>query len=245
MTKIKSLHKWDLTPDEAVELQKEMAHMVVREDDFATPVKSVAGIDLGYDIEKNISRAVIAVLSFPDLELIETQDAAIPTPFPYIPGLLSFREIPVLIEAVAKLTNVPDLILYNGVGIAHPRRFGIASHAGVVTGIPSIGVAKSLLVGRVPNLGEERGSTAPIIDRGEQIGTALRYAYRRPTRVRFRRPPPQSADGCRIREALHDSLPSPRKRRRIADRIALQMKTNETRSQPSLFELFLWPLVRF
>jgi deoxyribonuclease V len=234
MTKIKSPHKWDLTPDEAIQLQKEMAHTIVREDDFPTTVASVAGIDLGYDIEKNISRAVIAVLNFPQLDLIETQDAAMPTPFPYIPGLLSFREIPVLIEAVEKLTNVPDLILYNGVGIAHPRRFGIASHAGVVTGIPSIGVAKSLLVGRVPTLGQERGSTVPIIDRGEQIGTALR------TRTGVQ--PVYVSVGHRIslptaveyvlRCTTHYRLPETT---RIANRVASQIKTDELRSQPSLF----------
>jgi deoxyribonuclease V len=234
MTKIKPLHKWDLTPDEAVELQKEMAHLVVREDDFATPVKSVAGIDLGYDVEKNISRAVIAVLGFPHLDLIETQEATMATPFPYIPGLLSFREIPVLIEAVEKLTNIPDLILYNGVGIAHPRRFGIASHAGVVTGIPSIGVAKSLLVGLVLKLAEERGSMAPIIDRNEQIGTALR--------TRTGAQPVYVSVGHRIslptaveyvmRCTTHYRLPETT---RIADRVASQIKTDETRSQPSLF----------
>lgn len=234
MTKIKALHKWDLMPEEAIELQKEMAHMVVSEDDFSTPVESVAGIDLGYDIVNNISRAVVVVLSFPRLEIIETQHAAMPTPFPYIPGLLSFREIPVLIEAVEKLTNVPDLILYNGVGIAHPRRFGIASHAGVVTGIPSVGVAKSLLVGRVVDLVQERGSTAPIIDRNEQIGTALRtgtgvqHVY---VSVGHRISLPTAVEYV-MRCTTHYRLPETT---RIADRVASQIKTDETRSQPSLF----------
>lgn len=172
--KAEKLHRWNLTPTEAVELQRELAHRVIREDDFPLPVKTVAGIDLGYDVAANFSRAVVAVLGFPSLEVIETQEALSPIQFPYIPGLLSFREIPVVIEAIEKLKNIPDLILYDGVGIAHPRRFGIASHVGVVTDIPTIGVAKSLLVGKYENLGEERGSIAPIMNRGEHIGTALR-----------------------------------------------------------------------
>jgi deoxyribonuclease V len=168
------LHRWDLTQAEAIELQKELAHRVIRTDDFPQPVRSVAGIDLGYDVAADTSRAVVAVLEFPGLEVIEIQEALMPIQFPYIPGLLSFREIPVVIEATGKLENIPDLILYDGVGIAHPRRFGIASHVGVVTDIPTIGVAKSLLTGNYEGLGEERGSTAPIMSAGEVIGMALR-----------------------------------------------------------------------
>lgn len=167
-------HKWDVTAGEAIELQKQLAHKVIREDELPAEIKTVAGIDLGYKTDEDKSRAVVAVLSFPELMLIETQEAILPIQFPYIPGLLSFREIPVLIEAVAKLENKPDIILYDGVGIAHPRRFGIASHVGVVTGIPTIGVAKSILIGKHGELGEKRGSTARMIDKGEHIGTALR-----------------------------------------------------------------------
>jgi deoxyribonuclease V len=174
MMKAARLHRWNLSPTEAIELQRELAHKVVRTDDFSLPVKTVAGIDLGYDVAANVSRAVVAVLELPGLEVIETQEALMPIQFPYIPGLLSFREIPVVIEAVEKLKNLPDLILYDGVGVAHPRRFGIASHVGVVTDIPTIGVAKSLLTGNYEGLGEERGSTAPIMSRGEVIGMALR-----------------------------------------------------------------------
>lgn len=172
--KIPPLHKWNLTPAEAIELQNRLAHRVIRRDELPATVRTVAGIDLGYNEAATECRAVVAVLSFPELSLIEAQEEIMPIQFPYIPGLLSFREIPVLINAVEKLENIPDLILYDGVGIAHPRRFGIASHVGVVTGIPTIGVAKSILLGSHAKLGNERGSTAPMIDRGEHIGTALR-----------------------------------------------------------------------
>lgn len=129
--KIPPLHKWNLTPDEAIELQKQLAHKVIIQDELPEAVKTVAGIDLGYDEAADTCRAVVAVVSFPELRLIETQEEIMPIQFPYIPGLLSFREIPVLIKAVEKLENIPDLILYDGVGIAHPRRFGIASHVGL------------------------------------------------------------------------------------------------------------------
>lgn len=172
--KTKRLHRWNLTLPEATELQREMAHVVVREDDFSKPVKTVAGIDLGYDVAANVSRAVVAVLSFPELEVVEVQEALMPIQFPYIPGFLSFREVPVVIAAVEKFEKPPDMIIYDGVGVQHPRRFGIASHVGVLTDIPTIGVAKSLLTGKYEEPGEERGSSSPITSRGEIIGMALR-----------------------------------------------------------------------
>jgi deoxyribonuclease V len=172
--KIKPLHDWNLSPREAIELQKQLAFEVIAEDTFAAPVEKVAGIDLGYDAENDTSRAVVVVLKFPELELIETSEALLPIQFPYVPGLLSFRETPVAIKALEKLQNAPDLILCDGQGLAHPRRFGIACHIGLLADVPTIGVAKSLLVGRFENLGEERGSTAPLVHKNEQIGVALR-----------------------------------------------------------------------
>lgn len=172
--KITPLHDWNLSPQEAVELQKQFAFEVIREDDFEKPIKTVAGIDLGYDAKADKSRAVVVVLKFPELELIESAEAILPIQFPYVPGLLSFRETPVAIKALEKLENAPDLILCDGQGIAHPRRFGIACHIGLITNIPSIGVAKSLLVGKYGSLGETRGSRAPLVHRGEEIGAVLR-----------------------------------------------------------------------
>jgi deoxyribonuclease V len=172
--KITPLHDWDLSPQAAVELQKQFAYDVIREDKFEKPIKTVAGIDLGYNSETNRCRAVVVVLKFPELELIESAEAIMPIRFPYVPGLLSFRETPAAIKALEKLENAPDLILCDGQGIAHPRRFGVACHIGLIADVPSIGVAKSLLVGKYGELGEERGSAAPLVHRGEEVGVVLR-----------------------------------------------------------------------
>ncbi|MBA2494648.1 MAG: deoxyribonuclease V [Acidobacteria bacterium] len=172
--KIKPLHEWNLTPAQAIELQKQLSYQVITEDEFAEPIKTVAGIDLGYDIKTDKSRAVAVVLSFPKLELLEKSEAILPIQFPYIPGLLSFREAPAAIKALEKLEIAPDLILCDGQGLAHPRRFGIACHIGLIADVPTIGVAKSLLVGKYENLSEERGSTADLIHRKEKVGVALR-----------------------------------------------------------------------
>jgi deoxyribonuclease V len=171
---IKPLHEWNLSPRDAIELQKQLAFEVIREDKFTEPVKSVAGIDLGYDVKTDTSRAVVVVLKFPELELLESAEAILPIQFPYVPGLLSFRETPVAIKALEKLKLAPDLILCDGQGLAHPRRFGIACHIGLIADVPTIGVAKSLLVGKYGSLDEPRGSTAPLIHNNEEIGVALR-----------------------------------------------------------------------
>ncbi|MCA1638540.1 MAG: endonuclease V, partial [Acidobacteria bacterium] len=113
---IKPLHNWNLSPKEAIELQKQLAYEVETEDRFHEPIKTVAGIDLGYDAKNDASRAVVVVLSFPELELVETSEAILPIQFPYVPGLLSFRETPVAIKALEKLQNAPDLILCDGQG---------------------------------------------------------------------------------------------------------------------------------
>ena len=172
--KITPLHEWNLSPQAAIELQKQFAYEVIAEDQFDAPVKTVAGIDLGYDVNTNRSRAVVVVLKFPELELLESAEAIMPIQFPYVPGLLSFRETPVAVKALEKLQTAPDLILCDGQGIAHPRRFGIACHIGLITGVPSVGVAKSLLVGKYGALGETRGSLAPLVHRNEEVGAVLR-----------------------------------------------------------------------
>lgn len=172
--KIEKLHDWNLSPREAIEIQKQLAYEVIREDKFQMPIKTVAGIDLGYDIKTDTSRAIVVVLSFPELELLETKKAKMPVQFPYVPGLLSFRETPVAIGALKNLQTTPNVILCDGQGLAHPRRFGIACHIGLIADVPTIGVAKSILVGKFENLDEERGSVAPLIHRNEQVGFALR-----------------------------------------------------------------------
>lgn len=172
--KIKPIHEWAISPAESRSLQKELADKVISEDRFNGPVETVAGFDLGYDLKTNTSRAVVVLLSFPKLELIESHEVILPIQFLYIPGLLSFRETPVAIKALEKLENVPDLILVDGHGFAHPRRFGIACHIGLVADTPTIGVAKSILVGSFDGLDEVRGPIAPLMHKGEQIGTVLR-----------------------------------------------------------------------
>lgn len=171
---IKPLHEWNLSPREAIELQKQLAYEVVETDDFAAPIKTVAGIDLGYDAKTDTCRAVVVVLNFPGLQLVEKAEAILPIQFPYVPGLLSFRETPIAVKALEKLQITPDLILCDGQGIAHPRRFGIACHIGLLADVPTIGVAKSVLVGKFDNLGETRGSTAQMIYKNEKLGVALR-----------------------------------------------------------------------
>lgn len=172
--KINRLHDWNLDPRQAIELQKQLASEVIEENRFDAPFKTVAGIDLGYDAANETCRAVVVVLSFPALDLIETSETLLPIQFPYVPGLLSFRETPAAIAALEKLTVTPDVILCDGQGLAHPRKFGIACHIGLFTDVPTLGVAKSLLVGKFEDLGETRGSTAPLIYKNERLGTVLR-----------------------------------------------------------------------
>lgn len=171
--KISNLHRWDLSPAEAKKIQLELAEQVVCENEIEQ-INFVAGIDVGFDLKRKISKAAIAVLSYPDLNFIESTEAELTTVFPYIPGLLSFREIPVIIEALKKVKQKPDIILCDGQGIAHPRGFGIACHIGVLTGIPTIGVAKSRLIGEYHPLGLKKGSTVPLKHGDEIIGSVIR-----------------------------------------------------------------------
>ncbi len=129
---------------------------------------------MGYNAANETCRAVVVVLSFPELQLIESSEAILPIRFPYVPGLLSFRETPAAIKALEKLQITPDAIICDGQGLAHPRGFGIACHIGLITNIPTLGAAKSVLVGKFENLGETRGSVAPLIYKKQQVGAAVR-----------------------------------------------------------------------
>jgi len=166
-------HPWPRTTEEAIAIQNTLRASVITEDRLGI-VHHVAGLDVGFEQQNTIVRAAVAVLSFPGLKLVDHAIARLPVTFPYIPGLLSFREIPALLEALKLLTIEPDLFLVDGQGIAHPRRIGIASHLGVLTDMPAIGVAKSILVGRHAELPQQRGAHTPLIHRGEIIGVALR-----------------------------------------------------------------------
>jgi deoxyribonuclease V len=166
-------HDWDVTPAAARALQDALRGRVVLRDQLGE-VRCVAGVDVGFEQDNAITRAAVVLLSFPELELLEYAIARRPTSFPYVPGLLSFREIPTVLDALAQLQGRPDLLLCDGQGIAHPRRFGIASHLGVLCDIPAIGVAKSRLIGSYGNLPDQRGAWIPLRDGGEIIGAVLR-----------------------------------------------------------------------
>lgn len=163
----------DLSPAEAVAEQRRVARLVETEDRLPV-VRSVAGVDVGFEDGGKVTRAAVAVLAADGLQRIDQAIARRPTVFPYIPGLLSFREIPAILDALAQLKTPPDLLLVDGQGIAHPRRCGIASHLGVIVDLPSIGVGKSRLTGRHGPVPDARGAWTPLLDKGETIGAVLR-----------------------------------------------------------------------
>ncbi len=165
-------HSWNVSPAEAGRIQDRLRTEVIDRDVFQG-VRLVAGIDVAYEEEGKIACAAVAVLDFAGLELVESTLARRRTSFPYIPGLLSFREIPAVLDALLSLRQVPDLLLCDGHGLAHPRRFGLACHVGVVSQIPSIGVAKTRFVGSHEAVPLERGSWQPLRDGSEVIGAVL------------------------------------------------------------------------
>lgn len=162
-----------MTPKEAIEIQQKLAGKIVRENNLGE-IWHVAGIDVGFEKNGTVTRAAAAVLSFPGLELADYAIARLPTGFPYVPGLLSFREVPAVMAALAKLKIAPGLLLCDGQGIAHPRRIGLASHIGLASGIPSIGVAKTRLIGTHREPPNRRGEWAALVDNDEVIGAVLR-----------------------------------------------------------------------
>lgn len=170
-------HPWDLTPAAAIEVQKALSAWVIREDRFPEP-RSVAGVDVGFEDAGAVTRAAVVVLDYPGLELQDFAIARQPTRFPYVPGLLSFREAPAVLEALQRLRSAPDLLLCDGQGLAHPRRFGIACHLGVITGLPTIGVAKTRLIGVHGSVPSGRGEWVPLTVHGEVVGAVLRSRER-------------------------------------------------------------------
>ena len=167
----RQLHPWDVTPEEARGIQNKLRELVIRTDEFGD-VRTVAGVDLGF--KKNLARASVVVLSFPTLELIDGVSVESTIKFPYIPGLLSFRETPPLLKAFDRLKTEPDLIIADGQGLAHPRRLGIACHLGLILSKPTIGCAKSRLWGKHKEPNREKGSYEYLCDKGEIIGAAVR-----------------------------------------------------------------------
>jgi deoxyribonuclease V len=167
-------HEWDVDAGQAVAIQKALRTHVVQKDELNGKIRFVAGVDVGFEDEGRTARAAVAVLGFPELQPVTQAIARVPVRFPYIPGLLSFREIPAIVQALEKLEHLPELLLCDGQGYAHPRRFGLACHLGVLTGIPSIGVGKTRLLGRCDALPDRRGAWVPLMDKDEIIGAVLR-----------------------------------------------------------------------
>ncbi|MBN1668856.1 MAG: deoxyribonuclease V [Anaerolineales bacterium] len=168
------LHSWDLTPQAAIQLQNELRHRVQTGPLNIKSLRTVAGVDVSFPRGQNIARAAVVVLAFPSLARVDQARAEIAVPFPYMPGLLSFQEMPVILAALDKLHTRPDLWLVDGHGWAHPRRFGLACHLGVWLDQPAVGCGKSILVGEHAELPPERGSQQPLTAGGQVIGAALR-----------------------------------------------------------------------
>jgi deoxyribonuclease V len=166
-------HPWPRSPRAAIALQDELRGRVERQDRLG-PVRRVAGADVGFEESGRITRAAVVVLSLPELEVQDWAVARRRTRFPYVPGLLSFREAPAVLAAMKKLDVAPDLLLCDGQGIAHPRRFGLASHIGLLLDLPTIGIAKSRLIGTHAEPGPEKGDWAPLVDGDETVGAVLR-----------------------------------------------------------------------
>lgn len=169
------LHEWNLTPQEAIALQRELVGRISREDRLGE-VRHIAGVDMAINEENGMARAAVVLLIYPTMEIVERHVYEEPIRMMYIPGLLSFREAPCVLGAFSKLHEQPDLMMVDGAGIAHPRRLGIAAHLGLWLDLPTIGCAKSLLTGRynAAALDKEAGSWVPLLDKKEVIGAAVR-----------------------------------------------------------------------
>ncbi len=169
--KIASLHPWDVSPAEAVAIQQRLRDKASQETGF-TQVRTVAGVDVS--VKDDIAKAAVVVLDYPDLIPIDRSTAEQPAQFPYIPGLLVFREGPVVLRALEKLVTEPDLFIFDAQGLAHPRRMGLATHIGLIIDRPSIGCAKSRLCGTHHEPGAEKGAYTHLRDGNEIIGAVVR-----------------------------------------------------------------------
>ena len=171
--KIKNLHDWQLSVADAKQIQNRLAGQVSRRSEPIEP-RFVGGVDISAPDSAGMARSAAVVVSYPELEIAEIETAEGKLNFPYIPGLLSFREVPLILAALGQLSIEPDLIMVDGHGIAHPRRFGIASHLGLLLEIPTLGCAKSRLCGNHSPVPSKAGAFSELTDNGEVIGAVLR-----------------------------------------------------------------------
>jgi len=166
------VHNWNISPEEAGAIQERLRPLVQQTNSIALDqIQTVAGIDASYG---DGAQAAVVVFSFPELALIDQATVIRESVFPYVPGLLSFREGPVVLDALAKLKTAPDVLIFDGQGYAHPRRFGLACHLGVYLDRPSIGCAKTRFIGTYAEPGPEKGDCSPLLDQGETIGMVVR-----------------------------------------------------------------------
>ena len=177
--KIRELHRWDVTYREAAAIQEELRGMLIlRDDDLPDPVRTVAGADISYDRGSDLFYAAVVLMRHADLTVIEEATFSARVSFPYIPGLLTFREGPPLLAAFSRLSQTPDVVLFDGQGIAHPRGIGLAAHLGLLLDLPAIGCAKTRLVGSHAIVGEKRGEWTELVYQSGQVGAVLRTRER-------------------------------------------------------------------
>lgn len=162
------------TEAEAIAEQDRLRPLVHTEGAAPEPLRLIAGLDVAYAVDESCVAGAVTVLDAVTLEVVETATALRSVDFPYVPGLLAFREIPALVDALGKLSHVPDLLVCDGYGLAHPRRFGLACHLGVLTDVPTFGVAKTAFIGTFDEPGPARGDHADLVDGTEVIGRVLR-----------------------------------------------------------------------
>ena len=174
---VRDIHRWDVSVAEAKRIQQGLADRVVRSGRLDA-VELIAGVDVSGADSDGMSRGAIVVLRYPSIKVVERSLVTMKVEFPYVPGLLSFREMPLILAACRKLSVTPDLFIADAQGIAHPRRLGLASHLGLVLDVPTIGCAKSILCGKHGDLGDEPGDRASLVDGDEVVGSALRTKLR-------------------------------------------------------------------
>lgn len=174
--KFAHLHDWDVSYQEAQRIQQALAPRV-KLVPLPRNICLVAGVDVAFSKADDLFFAVVVVLALPELDLVEQQSARTRCRFPYVPGLLSFREGPIVLSALRKLRHRPDVVLLDGQGLAHPRRLGLASHIGLWLGLPTVGCAKSRLIGEHEEPGRRKGDWTPLMDAAEVIGSVLRTRH--------------------------------------------------------------------
>ena len=170
---LRAVQPWPRTEEEALAVQESLRARMVLDAGPAAPA-TVAGLDVAYSDDDERLAAAVVVLSTADLAVLDTAVVRGRPAFPYVPGLFAFREVPALLEALGRLTVRPEVLICDGHGLAHPRRFGLAAHLGVLTDLPAFGVGKTRLVGDWEPVGERRGARSPLVDSGETVGAVLR-----------------------------------------------------------------------